>query len=108
MTPPRLTLGRWTALMALKDQPDLHERTFAARELKIMHRGGKRRPASGATMAALRSAGWAEKVRVIATDPDAPFAMPADKTAWQITETGRKAIAACPEEYPGDPAYGRD
>jgi hypothetical protein len=27
---------------------------------------------------------------------------------WQITEAGRKAIAACPDEYPGDPVYGGD
>jgi hypothetical protein len=31
--------------MALKDQPELQHRPFAARELKVMHRGGKRRPA---------------------------------------------------------------
>jgi len=72
VTPPRLTLGRWTALMALKDQPELQHRPFAARELKVMHRGGNRRPASGATLDALRSAGWAEKVATRSAFNDPP------------------------------------
>ena len=104
--PPRLTLGRWTALMAIKEQPELHHRPFAARELKVMHRGAKRRPASGATMLTLYVAGWVRKVAVSAPDTDAPFAVLAGDTAWQVTEEGRRAIAACPEEYPGDPVYG--
>jgi len=106
--PPRLTLGRWTALMALRDQPELQRRPFSARELKVMPRSGKRRPASGATLAALRSAGWAEKITVNVLVSDAPFQTQTDKCRWQITEAGRKAIAACPDEYPGDPVYGGD
>jgi len=106
--PPHLTIGRWNALKALRKQPELHHRPFAARELKVMHRGGNRRPASGPTLDALRSAGWAEKVNVDLHDNDLPFHVRIDGTAWQITDEGRKAIDACPDEYPGDPVYGKD
>ena len=61
---PNLTIGRWAALRALQDQPILMRRPFIARELKILCRGNHRRPASGATMDALRKAGWAEKITV--------------------------------------------
>lgn len=105
---PNLTIGRWSALRALQDQPELHHRPFAARELKIEHRNGTMRPASGATLSALRSAGWAVKVAVDWHDDDLPFHVQIDRIAWRITDDGRKAIALCPKEYPGDPVYGGD
>jgi hypothetical protein len=104
--PPNLTLGRWNALRALKEQPVFLRRPFVARELKITVRGGKRRPASGATMDALRMAGWAEKITVGGPGEGMPFRTGGASTAWRITDAGRAAVAACPDEYPGDPTYG--
>jgi len=102
---PNLTIGRWMALRALSEQPVLLRRPFMARELKVGVRGGKRRPASGATMDALRKAGWAEKVTVGDAGEGMPFRTGGASTCWQITDAGRAAVDACPDEYPGDPAY---
>ena len=106
MNVPNLTIGRWAALMALKKQPVLLRRPFVARELKIMCRGSHMRPASGATMDALRTAGWAEKIVVGGKGEGMPFRTGGESTCWQITDAGREAVEACPAEFPGDPVYG--
>lgn len=103
---PHLTSQRWRCLIALRENRVLQSRPFLPRELVIVGRGGHLRPCAGATMHSLREAGWVEQVSIGGTGEGMPFRAGGPATAWQITDAGRKAIAACPDTFPGESVYG--
>ena len=101
---PTLTLTRWAALKALKASTVLRRRPFLAREL--IYAGGRRGSmiaATGATMDSLRGAGWIEAVPVCQPGEAMPFRSSGPMMAWQVTEAGHAAIAACPDTFPNGP-----
>jgi hypothetical protein len=101
MSAPNLTSARWEVLLYLKTHPHLMARPFLAREIRVAYRGGKHGPASGATMHSLREAGWLRHVVVGDKPGEMPFRTGGPAACWEITDTGREAVAACPDEYPG-------
>lgn len=102
-----LTRQRWEVLMALKKNPHLMKREFLAKEIIINGRSGKLWAASGTTIESLKRCGWVEHVTLGASwGNDTPFRMGRMPSAWRITEAGRKAVEACPDQFPGEPRYG--
>ena len=104
---PHLTRQRWSCLIALRKNKVLQRREFLARELQTEWRG-KMWPASGATMHSLREAGWVEQVVIGGKGEGLPFRSGGPAKAWRVTEAGQKAIAACPDTFPGEPVYKKD
>lgn len=103
---PHLTNTRWAYLCALKASKTLQSRPFLAGELATLRAdGGRGFPATGATMASLRDAGWLVPVPLDVGGPGAPFRVGRMAQAWRLTEAGRAAIAACPDTFPGPPVY---
>lgn len=104
---PQLTRVRWAALKALKGQKALQRRPFMTRELMIPSRWspGKSRPASGATLVSLEQAGWVRRIIIGDKGDGMPFRTGGQATAWEITDAGHEAIAACPDTFPGEPVY---
>jgi hypothetical protein len=101
---PTLTLTRWAALKALKASVALRRRPFLARELIFAGgRGGRMIAATGPTMESLRGAGWIEAVPVCEPGEAMPFRSSGPMMAWQVTEAGHAAIAACPDTFPNGP-----
>ena len=101
---PTLTLTRWAALKALKASTALRRRPFLARELIYAGgRGGRMLAATGPTMESLRGAGWIEAVPVCEPGEAMPFRSSGPMMAWQVTEAGHAAIAACPDTFPNGP-----
>ena len=103
----RLTRNRWECLLAFRDKPSLQSRPFLAREIYLM--SGIRllwHPASGATLTALEKTGWVERAEW-KTLGEGPLPRRRDGTinAWQLTDAGRAAVAACPPVFPGDKTH---
>ena len=113
MTLPYLTKTRWQALLALKKAKALQSRPFLAKELKVKHYSrvepGKFyiRPAAGMTMITLEDAGWVRRTVWGAPGQGMPFQSGGPISAWEVTDAGREAIAACPDTFPGVPVYGK-
>ena len=106
---PMLTQTRWAALIALKSSRALQSRPFLARELNYAGgRHGQVVAGHGATMASLAEAGWLEAVVVGKKGDGMPFRSGGAGRAWQLTEAGRIAVAACPDTFPGGPVYGKN
>jgi hypothetical protein len=107
--PAWLTKRRWQCLQAFRRQPRLMETAFLAKQLRIEFRDtGTYRPASGALMDSLRDAGWVQRVHIAdGWGAGSPFRMGALPTMWQLTDAGRKAVAECPDIFPGEPVYGK-
>jgi hypothetical protein len=106
---PTLTLTRWAALKALRASTALRRRPFLAREL--IYAGGRRGSmiaATGGTMDSLRGAGWIEAVPVCEPGEAMPFRSSGPMMAWQVTEAGHAAIAACPDTFPNGPVCDGD
>jgi hypothetical protein len=106
---PTLTLTRWAALKALKASIALRRRPFLAREL--IYAGGRMGrviAATGPTMESLRGAGWIEAVPACEPGEAMPFRSSGPMMAWQVTEAGHAAIAACPDTFPGQPVCDGD
>lgn len=55
-------------------------------------------------MVALEKAGWVERIDIGSTE-GMPFRTGGPVRAWQVTDAGREAIAACPDTFPGEPVY---
>jgi hypothetical protein len=104
MSAPHLTRGRWACLKALKASKVLRSRPFLAKELVTEFRG-KQWPSSGATMHALREAGWVEQISIGGKGEGMPFRTGGPATAWVVTPAGQIAIDACPDTFPGEPVY---
>lgn len=103
---PHLTLKRWECLLALKASPTLQRRPFLAHELKTPGRNGVLRPSTGPTLSGLEKAGWVERAAWGKPGQGMPFRTGGPVNAWQLTYAGRRAVAACPDEFPGEPVYG--
>lgn len=102
---PHLTRSRWSALKMMKDQKSLLRRPFLSKELKRVSRNEKAVHSShGALLVSLEKAGWVERITV--QNVGVPFLPGGPRNAWQVTDAGREAIAACPDTFPGDPVYG--
>ncbi len=103
---PHLTRARWSALVVLKQSKALHRRPFLAKELTRIYRTGVGiRQAHGALLVSLEKAGWVERITV--GNAGMPFRTGGPQNAWNVTEAGKVAIAACPDTFPGEPVYGR-
>lgn len=105
MTTPHLTRQRWACLVALRNNPFLMRRAFLASELVIEGRGGRPWSGTGPTLDSLRKAGWVERIAVGGASEGMPFRTGGAAYAWQVTESGRQAVAACPDTFPGEPVY---
>lgn len=81
---PTLTYARWKALKKLQN----HDQPFTGAQVDI----------KGPTLVSLEECGWVERVEAPA--PDAPFAMPTQGHHWIVTNAGREAIAALPDQAP--------
>ncbi len=103
MSAPILTRVRWEYLRFIKSSMSLQNRPFLARELFWHSRSGRRFPAGGAAMATLRDAGWIEAIEFGGAGSGMPFRSSGLTRAWQLTEAGKKAVAACPDTFPGVP-----
>lgn len=105
---PYLTSVRWHCLQAFKRQPALMRRPFLAKELKIQARWNDKvlRPATGPTLSGLEKAGWVRRAIWGLPGTGMPFRTGGPISAWELTDDGREAIAACPDIFPGDPVYG--
>ena len=106
MDAPYLTSVRWHCLQAFKRQPALMRRPFLSRELKVEGRNGVLQPATGPTLSGLEKAGWVERTVWGEPGTGMPFRTGGPISAWQVTDAGRAAIAACPDTFPGEPVYG--
>ena len=105
---PILTERRWLALRALKANKVLHRRPFLAHELRVSsvrRSPDKLYPASGALLFSLEKAGWLRRIIIGDKGDGMPFRAGGVATAWEITEAGHEAIAACPDTFPGEPVY---
>jgi hypothetical protein len=102
---PFLTKRRWACLVALKRNKALQRREFLAGELVVEGRNGHPFTATGATLVSLREAGWVDQVVVGGHGEKMPFRTGGPARAWRVTEAGLKAIAACPDTFPGEPVY---
>lgn len=106
MSGPHLTKARWFWLRALKRSRALQSRAFVPSELKYKS-DGLEWVATGATLSSLEKAGWVERTIWGVPGQGMPFQCGGPVSAWQLTEAGREAIAACPDTFPGEPVYGR-
>lgn len=104
---PYLTEVRWKCLRAFRDQPHLMRRPFLAKELKVPARNGVLRPATGPTLVGLEKAGWVRRTIYGSPGTGMPFRTGGPISAWELTDAGREAIAACPDTFPGEPVYTR-
>lgn len=102
---PYLTEVRWNCLRSFKRQPSLLRRPFLAKELKVPSRNGVMRPATGPTLSGLEKAGWVRRTIWGQPGTGMPFQSGGPISAWELTDAGREAIAACPDTFPGDPVY---
>jgi hypothetical protein len=111
VTIPHLTRVRWQILLALRNNRVLQNRPFLAKELMVKHHSRSRpgefymRPAAGMSMITLEQAGWVERTTWGAKGQRMPFQSGGPLSAWQLTDAGRAAIAACPDTFPGEPVY---
>jgi hypothetical protein len=104
-----LTRSRWAGLMALRQSPHLMTRPFVGTELIVINRFGKPHPAPPPMLDSLRRAGWLEQVSIESSlGEGSPFRLGKMRKAWSITDSGRIAVAACPEFYPGEPSGAAD
>jgi hypothetical protein len=104
---PHLTRARWFWLKALKQSRALQHRPFLASELKNKCDDRLERTATGATLTSLEKAGWVERTLWGKVGQGMPFQSGGLISAWQLTDLGRSAIAACPDTFPGEPVYGK-
>ena len=109
---PHLTLARWYLLRALKYSKVAQSRPFLPKEIVVMYNylakpGTYERRATGPGMMSLEKAGWVERTVWGAPGQGMPFQSGGSISAWQLTDAGRKAIAACPDTFPGEPVYGK-
>lgn len=104
---PYLTSVRWHCLQAFKRQPSLMRRPFLAKELQIQARWNDQvlRPATGPTLSGLERAGWVRRAIWGLPGTGMPFRTGGPISAWELTDAGREAIAACPDIFPGEPVY---
>lgn len=105
MAPPYLTVVRFHCLRAFARQPSLLRRPFLAKELKVEGRNGVLRPATGPTLFGLEKAGWVRRTIWGLPETGMPFQSGGPISAWELTDAGREAVAACPDTFPGDPVY---
>ena len=104
---PHLTRARWFWLKALKQSRALQRRPFLASELKNKYDDRLERTATGATLTSLEKAGWVERTLWGKVGQGMPFQSGGPISAWQLTDLGRSAIAACPDTFSGEPVYGK-
>lgn len=104
MTPTNLTYPRYMALKTLRDRPHLLRREFLAAELGRPLHSGHMAGGSGPLLESLRKAGWVERVEITGIPAaSTSFHCPGSIAAcWRVTDAGRSAIAAIPDDVPPD------